>query len=201
MKYKIYGDIQSGNCYKIKLLMSFLQLEHEWQHIDILQGETETTAFREMNPNAKVPVLSIDDVDYLWESNAILNYLAENTPYLPDPGLPGANVLQWQCFEQYSHEPYIAVARYLKKYLGLPTERAEEYHSKQVGGHKALQVMNEHLAYHPYFVGNEITIADISLYAYTHVAEEGGFSLEIYPNIQRWLGDIQALPNYIGMGA
>lgn len=197
--YKVYGDILSGNCYKIKLLMQFLNIEHEWKHIDILSGETHSSDFTAMNSNAKIPVLEINHSDYLSESNAILNYLAEGTKFLPDSGLERAKVLQWQFFEQYSHEPFIAVARYINKYLGLPAERVQEYESKQAGGYKALSVIEQQLARTPFLVGNSPTIADISLYAYTHVAHEGGFSLEQYPNIKSWLARIQALPNYVAM--
>lgn len=199
MKYKVYGDMLSGNCYKIRLLMQFLEIEHEWVHVDILSGEASTAEFVAMNGNAKVPVLEIDGADYLSESNAILNYLAEGTAYLPGSGLPRAKVLQWQFFEQYSHEPYIAVARYINVYLGLPEDRREEFHSKQSGGYKALAVMDRHLAASRFFVGDTITIADISLYAYTHVAHEGGFDLSLYPNIVRWITRIEAEPKYIEM--
>ncbi len=195
----IYGDMLSGNCYKIKLLLQFLQLEHQWQHVDILAGETQSEAFKAMNSNAKIPVLAIDETTHLCESNAILNYLAEGTPFLPNEKLARARVLQWQFFEQYSHEPYIAVARYINKYLGLPKEREVEYQSKQVGGHKALAVMEQQLASSDFLVGNSCTIADISLYAYSHVAEEGGFDLSRYPNILRWFKRIESLPNYINM--
>lgn len=197
--YRVYGDMLSGNCYKIKLLMQWLGIEHEWIHVDIMASETHTDAFLSMNANAKIPVLELDTDQYLWESNAILNFLAEGTPYLPKSGLPRAQVLQWQFFEQYSHEPYIAVARYINKYLGLPDDRVEEYHSKQVGGNKALVVMEQQLAQSPFFVNDSPTIADISLFAYTHVAHEGGFSLESYPSIQQWISRIKALPNYVEM--
>ncbi len=197
--YKVYGDIQSGNCYKIKLLMSFLATPHEWIHVDILAGETHSSAFSEMNSNAKIPVLQMGESDFLCESNAILNFLAEGSDFLPSSGLERAKVLQWQFFEQYSHEPYIAVARYINKYLGLPQEKKEEYDSKQIGGHKALKVMEDQLSKSDYLVGNAPTIADISLYAYTHVAHEGGFDLQQYPNIKEWLSRIEDLPNYIAM--
>jgi len=140
--YCVYGDIFSGNCYKIKLLLELLQIEHEWKHVDILAGETHTEQFLAKNQNAKIPVLQIDDSTCLSESNAILNFLAEGSSFLPDHGIERARVLQWQFFEQYSHEPYIAVARYINKYLGMPKDREAEYHAKQVGGHKALQVMS-----------------------------------------------------------
>jgi len=197
--YKIYGDILSGNCYKIKLIMTFLHIQHEWIHVDILANETHTDHFKKMNPNTKIPVLEIDPGRYLWESNAILNYLAQDTKYLPTDRYEKSNVLQWQFFEQYSHEPYIATARYINKYLGLPKAREDEYHSKQEGGHKALSLMEAHLAGSTFFVGDNPTIADISLYAYTHVAEEGGFNLSGYANLQRWLNDFESIPGYVTM--
>jgi glutathione S-transferase len=197
--YKIFGDMLSGNCYKIKLLVQFLDLAHEWVHVDILASETHTKEFKQMNPNAKIPVIELGDGKYLWESNAILNYLAEDTEFLPQDTYQKAKVLQWQFFEQYSHEPYIATARYIKKYLGLPKEREEEYYSKQVGGHKALAIMEKHLVENKFFLGKNVTIADMSLYAYTHVADEGGFDLSEYVNIQRWFKDFESIPGYIKM--
>ncbi len=197
--YKVYRDILSGNCYKIKLLMRFLGIEHQWLHVEILSAETHEDSFTLMNPNAKIPVLELTDGRYLWESNAILYYLAEGTRYLPSSGYAKSKVLQWQFFEQYSHEPYIATARYINKYLGLPKERESEYHLKQKGGHKALSVMEGHLERNRYFVGDGPSIADISLYAYSHVAEEGGFDLSGYKNIRRWFEDFESIPGYINM--
>lgn len=197
--YKVYGDLLSGNCYKIKLLMNLLDIEHEWIHVNILAGETHTETFTAMNSNAKIPVLQISDSEFLCESNAILNFLAEDTAYLPSDKLLRTKVLQWQFFEQYSHEPYIAVARYINKYLGLPKEREEEYKSKQAGGHKALKVMEQQLSKTPFFVGDKMTIADISLHAYTQAAHEGGFDLEAYPYIKQWILRIEQLPNFIAM--
>ena len=197
--YQVLGDMLSGNCYKIKLIMQFLSIPHEWVHIDILANETHTDEFGRLNPNERIPVLKLAADRYLWESNAILNYCAEGTKFLPQEKYERAKVLQWQFFEQYSHEPYIATARYINKYLGLPKEREVEYHGKQVGGHKALSVMDKHLANHQFFVGNQATIADISLYAYTHVADEGGFDVSTYTHIQRWFRDFEGIPGYIKM--
>ncbi len=197
--YRIYGDMLSGNCYKIKLLMQFLNIKHEWIHIDILAGDTHSEEFLRKNSNAKIPVLQIGDSEYLTESNAILNYLAEGSEYLPSSGIKRAEVLQWQFFEQYSHEPYIAVARYINKYLGLPEDKVELHQSKQQGGYKALSVMEKQLSQTAFFIGNSPTIADISLYAYTHVAHEGGFELDQYPKIKHWLQSIETLPSYIAM--
>jgi glutathione S-transferase len=196
---KIYADIQSGNCYKIKLLTSFLAIEHEWINIDILAKETLTESFLKKNPNGKIPLLELNDGRFISESNAILHYLASGSALLPKDKFENAKILQWQFFEQYSHEPFIAVARFIAKYLGLPEDRKADYKSKQEGGHKALKVMEKQLQLTPYFVGDKLTIADISLYGYTHVAHEGGFDLKEYPAIQQWLNKIEATPNYIAM--
>ncbi len=196
---KIYGDIKSGNCYKIKLLCALLNIEHQWLEVDIMAGETQTAAFLSKNPNGKIPLLELDDGRCLTESNAILNYLAANSAFLPAEAFALAKVQQWQFFEQYSHEPYIAVARFIAKYLGLPDDRKADYESKQAGGHQALAVMENQLKQSPYLTGEQLTTADISLYGYTHVANEGGFDLSHYPAIQAWLQRISSLPNYIGM--
>ena len=198
--YKVYGDIQSGNCYKIKLLMSMLQIEHEWVHVDILAGESRTPEFLAKNPLGKIPLLEFSG-GHLSESNAILHYLADGTEYLPDDRLLRARVLQWQFFEQYSHEPYIATARYINKYLGLPDDRRGEYESKQEGGHQALAIMEQQLQNSPFLIGAQFSLADISLYAYTHVAEEGGFDLAGYPAIGNWLQRVQKQEGYLAMQA
>ena len=196
---RVYGDIHSGNCYKIKLLMNHLDIAHEWQHVDIMKGESRTAAFLARNPNGRVPVLELPDGRCLAESNAILNFLAFGSPLLPDDPWLRAQVLQWQFFEQYSHEPYIATARYIALYLGLPESRRAEYEAKQTGGHAALKVMESQLARHDWFVGERFTIADISLYGYTHVAHEGGFSLDAYPATRAWLARVAALPRHVTM--
>jgi glutathione S-transferase len=196
---RVYGDMHSGNCYKIKLLMNHLDMPHEWHHVDIMKGESRTPAFLARNPNGRVPLLELPDGRHLAESNAILNFLASGTALLPEDPWLRAQVLQWQFFEQYSHEPYIATARYIALYLGLPEARRAEYEGKQKGGHAALQVMESHLANLDYFVGDRFTIADISLFAYTHVAHEGGFSLAAYPAINRWIARIAAHPKHLTM--
>ena len=196
---QVYGDTQSGNCYKVKLLLSLLGVDHEWVHVDILAGQTRTSDYLKLNPNGKIPLLKLDDGRLLAESNAILCFLAEGTPYLPNERFARAKVLEWLFFEQYSHEPYIAVARYIAKYLGLPESRRTDYESKQTGGHRALAVMEGQLATTPYLCGSRITVADISLYGYTHVADEGGFDLGRYPALLSWLRRIQSTPSYVGM--
>ncbi|TDV44437.1 glutathione S-transferase [Pseudomonas graminis] len=197
--YKVYGDYNSGNCYKIKLMLNLLGAEYEWVPVDILKGETETEAFLAKNPNGKVPVLELEDGTCLWESNAILNFLAEGTPYLlTDPRLR-TQMLQWQFFEQYSHEPTLAVARFIQFYLGMPEDRMEEYHSLHRRGNKALKVMEQQLLRTPFLVGDSFSIADIALYAYTHVADQGGFDLAQFPAIQAWLARVKQQPGYVGM--
>jgi len=196
---RVYGDLRSGNCYKVKLLLLLLEQEHEWVDLDILKGETQTDNFRLLNPNAKIPALELDAGKTLWESNAILNYLAEGSSYLPKDNFFRSQILQWQFFEQYSHEPYVAVARFIKLYLGLPAERKEEFESKLNGGKKALAVMDKHLENNKFFVGNKYSIADISLYAYTHVADEGGFALNEYANIQAWIERMESNPKHLTM--
>ncbi len=197
--YRVYGGIQSGNCYKIKLLMNHLEIAHEWIEVDILQGETRTEEFLAKNPNGKIPVLELTSGKCLSESNAILNYLAHGTSYLPDEPWERANVLKWQFFEQYSHEPYIAVARFIAIYLGLPEERRAEFEAKKEGGNKALAVMERQLSETEFLVNGALTIADISLYAYTHVAHEGGFDLSAYPAIGAWLSRVASHPRHITM--
>ena len=155
--------------------MSLLDIEHEWIDINILKGDNLKDAFKAKNPSGKIPVLELDDGRYLTESNAIINYLATGSVYYPTERFLHAEVLQWQFFEQYSHEPYIAVARFIAKYLGMPEERRDEFLSKQEGGHKALSFMEQKLGNNDYLVNNQLTTADIALFAYTHVADDGGF--------------------------
>ncbi|TGM36480.1 glutathione S-transferase family protein [Leptospira levettii] len=198
---KIYGDHQSGNCYKIQLLTSLLNIPYEWIEINIKNRETQTESFLQLNPNGKIPILVLDDGRVISESNAILHFLAEGSHLLPNDPFLKAMVLQWQFFEQYSHEPYIAVARFIQHYLGIPEERRLEYESKQLGGHKALKVMEFQLKKSPFLVGDYFTIADISLFAYTHVAHQGGFDLTSYPNIRRWINRIQTMDSFQPMKA
>ncbi len=151
--YKVYGDYNSGNCYKVKLMLNLLGSEYEWVPVDILNGETQTPAFLEKNPNGKIPVLELEDGTCLWESNAILNFLADGSSYLPSEPRLRTQVLQWQFFEQYSHEPSVAVARFIQFYLGLPAERMTEYRAMQKAGYRALAVMEQQLDRTPFLVG------------------------------------------------
>ena len=197
--YKVYGDIFSGNCYKVKLLLHQLQKPYQWIFVDILQQESRTADFLQKNPNGKIPVLEFAPEKYLFESNAIMYFLSEETNFLPNTRLARSQVLQWLFFEQYSHEPYIATSRYLIRYL----QGAEKYKAilkeKSKPGYAALDVMEQHLSLNQFFVGNQYTIADIGLYAYTHIAEEGGFNLKAYPAIKSWFTRVESQPNYITM--
>ncbi len=199
MTYKVYGDYRSGNCYKVKLMLHLLGRSYEWVPVDILRGESREAAFLKKNPNGKIPVLELEDGSCLWESNAILNFLAEGSEFLPADARLRTQVLQWQFFEQYSHEPFIAVARFIKVYLGLPDDRLDEYAAKQLDGYHALDVMEQQLLRTPYLVGEHYSIADVALYAYTHVAGEGGFSLARYPAISVWLQRVASHPRHVGM--
>ncbi|WP_338846771.1 glutathione S-transferase family protein [Massilia sp. W12] len=192
----VYGDIRSGNCYKIRLLLDLLGREYAWRHVDVLAGGARTAEFLALNPNGKVPLLQLEDGATLAESNAILYLLAQGSRFWPQDALLQARVLQWQFFEQYSHEPYIAVARFINLYLGLPAERRADYEAKQGPGHQALAVMETQLRQTPYLCGADYSIADISLYAYTHVAHEGGFDLSGYPALQAWLLRIAQQPGH-----
>ena len=195
----VYGDILSGNCYKVKLLLCHLGIAHRWQHVDILRGESRTPAFLARNPNGRIPLIEFEDGRLLAESNAILFHLARGSAWLPaDPYLE-ALVLQWLFFEQYSHEPYIATSRYIVRYLGSPPDRQADLEVRRSGGRAALGVMEQHLATRDFFVGEHCTIADIALYAYTHVAEEGGFALDDYRRIQAWLARVAAEPGHVTM--
>ena len=185
--YRVYGDMRSGNCLKVRWMLELTGAHYEWIGVDILRGESRTEAFLALNPNGRIPLLQRADGRCLAESNAILYYLADGTPWLPDDRFTRAQVIQWQCFEQYSHEPYIAVARFIRVYLGLPEDRRAEYESKRAGGYAALGVMEQHLAGADWFAGGAPSIADVSLYAYTHVAGEAGFDLAAYPCVRAWL--------------
>lgn len=189
----------SGNGYKVRLLLSHLEIPYEYVPVDILKGETRTSQFLEKNPNGRIPVLELEDGTYLAESNAILYLLAQNTPYWPTAILAQAQVLQWLFFEQYSHEPNIATARFwisIKKIETTPFNE-ERLRQKQTLGRAALKVMEDHLVRRRYFVSESYSIADIALYAYTHVAGEGGFNLTAYPAVREWLVRVRGEPRHV----
>ena len=194
---RLYDYLPSGNGYKVRLLLTLLEIPYQRIELDILKGETRTADFLAKNPNGRIPTVELDDGACLSESDAIMFYFADGTPYLPEATLDRARILQWMFFEQYNHEPNIAVARHWIQHLGLDDERQHALPARQKGGYDALGVMAQHLANHDYFVGQQPSIADIALYAYTHVADEAGFELDRFPAVQRWLDRIKSLPGYI----
>ncbi len=196
---RVYGMSASGNCHKARMALEALARPYAWTEIDTVGSDTRKPEFLAMNPNGKVPVLEIEPGTYLAESNAILWYLADGTPLLPAGALSRAQVLQWLFFEQYSHEPYIAVARFLRKLHPDPESQRVLADSKMNGGYRALAVMEGQLTREPFFVGGRYSIADIALYAYTHVADDGGFDLKRFPAVRAWLDRVRAQPRYAAM--
>ena len=193
----LYNNQLSGNCYKVRLLFAHLGLDYERREVDVFDRSNRPELLGGLNPALRVPTLVLDDGRVLAESNAIIFFLAEGTEYLPEDRFERAKVLQWLFFEQYSHEPYIAVARFWA-IAGISPSDAER-EAKRRGGIAALRAMESHLAGHEFLVGERYTIADIALYAYTHVAPEGGFELEPYPAIRAWLHRVAAQPGHIAI--
>jgi glutathione S-transferase len=194
---RLYDFHDSGNGYKVRLLLAMLGIAYDYVEVDILAGETRTPAFLEKNPNGRIPVLDLGGGACLAESDAILFYLAEGTPFLPANRLERARVLQWMFFEQYSHKPYIAVCRFWLRHLEMTGERQTLLAEKQERGRAALEVMERHLEGRAFFVGEDRTIADIALYAYTHVAPEGGFDLTGFPGVRAWLERIRSQSGHV----
>jgi glutathione S-transferase len=197
--FTVFGMADSGNCYKVRLALEQLDLAYRWVEVNSAKGETRTPGFLAMNPNGKVPTLKLEDGSFLPESNAILNYLAEGTHLLPAARLERARVLQWMFFEQYSHEPYVAVARAIVRYQPADSPRRAELPRLFERGNQALSVMEQHLARESFFVGGRYSIADIALYAYTHCAGDGGFDLSAYPAVAKWLERVRSQPRHVAM--
>jgi glutathione S-transferase len=196
----LYDFMGSGNGYKVRLLLAQLGLPYKLVECDILKGETRTPEFLAKNPNGRIPTLQLEDGTHLAESDAILWYLAEGTKFAPADRLARAKTLQWMFFEQYSHEPYIAVARFWRHYLSRLSPLQElDLPERMNKGYAALGVMEQHLARHQYFVGGRYGLADIALYAYTHVAPEGNFDLDHYPHVSSWLARVASQPGHVSM--
>lgn len=193
---RLYDYWESGNCYKVRLLLNQLGEPFERVPVDILKGETRRPEFLVKNPNHRVPLVEWPDGKRLAESNAILFFLAGGTELLPDDPWCRAQVLQWLFFEQYSHEPYIAVVRFWH-FAGLVEENSTALPEKMERGYHALDVMEQHLSNNSFFVADRYSIADIALYAYTHVANEGGFDLDRYRFVSAWLKRVAAQDNHI----
>ncbi|NES00676.1 MAG: glutathione S-transferase family protein [Symploca sp. SIO1B1] len=196
---RLYSFLPSGNCYKARLLLAQLAIPYERIEVNILKGESRTPEFLSKNSNGRIPVLETENGQFLAESNAILFYLSQGTEFFPQEPFARAKVMEWLFFEQYSHEPYIATSRYWISILGKENEYREALQQKREPGYAALSVMEKHLTNHQFLVSDRYTIADISLFAYTHVAEEGGFNLASFPAIQAWLQRVQAQPRYISI--
>lgn len=196
-EYVVYGMRESGNCYKVRLTLEQLQQPYRWVEINSAAGETRTPEFLAKNPNGKVPLLELEAGKYLAESNAIIVYLADGTAMFPSHRWQRAQTLQWMFFEQYSHEPYVAVARFIMKYLPADNPRYQDLPRLRDRGYQAFGVMEKHLAQHPFFGGGNYSVADIALYAYSHKAAEGGFDLSPYPAVRAWLGRVTAQPGFV----
>jgi glutathione S-transferase len=176
-----------------------MSIGYDWEEVDILAGETRTAEFLLKNPNGRIPLLELPDGRHLAESNAILCYLADGSEFFGSDAWSRAKILQWLFFEQYSHEPYIATSRFIIHYLGNPPDRQLDLQQKKAGGESALQVMDQQLRSNDYITGDSFNIADIALFAYTHVAEEGGFDLSAYAGVLAWIERVRQRPGFIPM--
>jgi len=197
----LYNSPVSGNCYKVRLLLAQLGVEYETVEMSVVDRSNRAEVLGELNPGLRVPTLVLDDGRPLAESNAILWYFADGTRYVPTEPYERAQVLQWMFFEQYSHEPNIAVARFWITYSGTPERFEARLPARMKGGYAALDAMEGHLESRMFLVGDRYSIADISLYAYTHVAHEGGFDLDPYPAIRGWLGRVAGQPGHVPIDA
>jgi len=193
----VYSNQLSGNCYKVRLLLVQLEIPFRIVEVDVLAGEQRTPGYLVKNPNGKVPLVELEDGEHLPESGAILFHFARGSFLWPDDQLEQSRVLQWMFFEQYSHEPHIAVARFWCHYLKAEERYAEQLVEKREKGYHALAVIEAHLSRRSFFVGERYTIADIALYAYTHVAHEGGFDLTPFPSVRSWLDRVAVQPRHI----
>jgi len=195
----LYDYLDSGNGYKARLLLAQLAMPYRYVELDIMKGESRTPQFLARNPNGNIPVLELEDGRCLPESDAILWYLAEGSCFIPDERFERAQVLRWLCFEQYSHEPYVATPRFIVRHLPPDSPRHAELPQRLARGRAALTVMETHLSSREYFVGERYSIADIALYAYTHVAPDGGLALGPYPRVRAWLARVAAQPRHVGL--
>jgi glutathione S-transferase len=200
----LHEDPISGNCYKIRLTAALVGKSIELRSYDIMKRETRTPEFlRRISPNGRIPVLQIGD-RFLPESNAACFWLARDSALIPSDPFDQADMLRWMFWEQYNHEPTVATLRYWVAILGegaLTDAQKAQMPGKRIAGADALWLMDDHLSRHSWFVGDAVTLADIALYAYTHVAGEGGFHLSDHPHIARWLDQVEHVPGYIRMSA
>jgi glutathione S-transferase len=197
----LYDSPVSGNCYKVRLLLAHLGIPYERRTVDVVDRSNRPELLAGLNPALRVPTLVLDDGRALAESGAILWYFGEGTRFVPEDRYERAQVLQWMFFEQYDHEPAIAVARFWLAYSGRPEAFANRVEERTKAGHRALAAMERHLDSREYLVGDGMTLADVALYAYTHVADEGGFDLDAYPAIRAWLDRVAADPGHVPITA
>jgi glutathione S-transferase len=197
----LYDSPVSGNCYKVRLLLAHLGIPYERRDMDVADRSDRSDVLGGLNPALRVPTLVLDDGRPLAESGAILWYFGEGTPFVPEDRYERAQVLQWMFFEQYDHEPAIAVARFWLAYSGRPDDFADRLEERTAAGHRALAAMEGHLQGREFFVGESLSLADIALYAYTHVAHEGGFDLGAYPAVRAWVDRIAAVPGHVPIDA
>ena len=197
----LYDSPVSGNCYKVRLLLAHLGLPYERRTVDVVDRSNRPDLLGGLNPALRVPTLVLDDGRALAESGAILWYFGEGTPYVPDDRYARAQVLQWMFFEQYDHEPAIAVARFWLAYSGRPEAFADRLEERTAAGHRALAAMERHLDGREFLVADMFSLADIALYAYTHVAHEGGFDLGGYPAVRAWIDRVASLPGHVPIDA
>ena len=197
----LYNSPVSGNCYKVRLLLAHLGVPYERRDVDVVDRSNRRELLGSLNPALRVPTLVLDDGRALAESGAILWYFGEGTRFVPEDPYERAQVLQWMFFEQYDHEPAIAVARFWLRYSGRPELFADRRDERTAAGYRALDAMERHLDGRSWLVGDGMTLADIALYAYTHVADEGGFELDSYPSIRAWLARIAAEPGHVPIDA
>jgi glutathione S-transferase len=197
----LYNSAVSGNCYKVRLLFAHLGIDCELRAVDVVDRSSRREMLGELNPALRVPTLVLDDGRPLAESNAILWYFGDGTRFVPDDRYQRAQILQWMFFEQYDHEPALAVARFLLSYSGRPELYEERRDELTKRGEVVLEKMERYLDGREWLVGDGMTLADISLYAYTHCADEGGFSLDGYPAINRWLARVAAEPGHVPIDA
>ena len=190
MAITIYGDPISGNCLKVKWTAERLKIPYEWIDVDVVKGEARSETIRALNPAAQVPTVLLEDGRALAQSNAIILHLAEGSALIPTDAYDRARMLEWMFWEQYSHEPYIAVARFQRHLLGKPADEIDPKLMER--GHRALARMEPQLSESPFLVGDALTLADVALVAYTRVAHEGGFDLEQYPAVQAWVARVEA---------
>jgi glutathione S-transferase len=195
----LYDSPISGNCYKVRLLLAHLGLPYERHTVDVVDRSQRPELLGDLNPALRVPTLVLDDGHALGESGAILWYFGEGTRFVPADRYERAQVLQWMFFEQYDHEPALAVVRFWAAYSGRPEAFADRFDERRAAGYRALDAMERHLGARDYLVGDGLTLADIALYAYTHVAHEGGFGLDRYPAIRTWLGRVASEPGHVAI--